>query len=168
MPTTTVGVALAVLAPTGDCNSQHLIHISSHRWAFQPEIGLSQPIGDWFVEGAAHVFIFTDNDNYSGQDPVWAIQAHAGCGFGPNFWLAADTAHYVGGATSLDGVAAHNFQSVTRYQIHGFGTARRRILSEGVRGSWLTARNGGAFDRIGLTPAIPLVRSLKPRDGGAN
>jgi hypothetical protein len=42
----------AVQAPTGDYNSQHLVNISVHRWAFKPEIGLSQPIGNWFVEGA--------------------------------------------------------------------------------------------------------------------
>ena len=156
VPTTTVGVALAVLAPTGDYDSQHLINISSHRWAFEPEIGLSQPIGDWFVEGAAHVFIFTNNDNFfgghvSGQDPIWAIQAHAGYNFGPNFWLAADTTHYFGGTTSLDGVAAHNFQSITRYGFTLSVPLGDGFSAKASGGSWLTARNGGAFDRIGLT-----------------
>ena len=52
-PTTTLGVGVVVAAPTGEYNSQQLINISSHRWAFRPEIGGSQPIGNWFVEGSA-------------------------------------------------------------------------------------------------------------------
>jgi hypothetical protein len=54
-PTTTLGVSVAVVAPTGDYNSQYLINISSHRWAFRPEIGASQPIGNWFVEAISLV-----------------------------------------------------------------------------------------------------------------
>jgi hypothetical protein len=80
-PTTTLGVGVAVVAPTGEYNSQQLINISSHRWAFRPEIGGSQPIGNWFVEGSAGMWIFTDNDDFfgghvRGQDPIWTFQAH--------------------------------------------------------------------------------------------
>ena len=155
-PTTTLGVGLAVVAPTGDYNSQHLINISSHRWAFKPEIGVSQPIGNWFVEGAAGVLIFTDNNDFfgghvRGQDPIWTVQAHVGYNFGPNFWLAADTIYYLGGRTSLDGVAAHDFQSVTRYGLTLSVPLGDGFSAKASWGGWLTAQNGGAFDRIGLT-----------------
>jgi hypothetical protein len=65
-PTTTLGVGIAVVVPTGEYNPQQLINISSHRWAFRPEIGGSQPIGNWFVEGSAGVWMFTDNTNFFG------------------------------------------------------------------------------------------------------
>ena len=65
-PTTTLGVSVAVVAPTGDYNSQQLINIGSNRWAFRPEVGGSQPIGKWFVEGSAGVWIFTDNTDFFG------------------------------------------------------------------------------------------------------
>ena len=156
VPTTTLGVSVAVLAPTGDYNSQHLVNISSHRWAFKPDIGLSQPIGNWFVEGAAGALIFTDNTDFfgghvRGQDPFWSFQVHAGYNFGPNFWLAADAIHYIGGRTSLDGVAGDDFQTVTRYGLTLSVPLGDGFSAKASGGSWLTARNGGAFDRISVT-----------------
>jgi hypothetical protein len=154
--TTTLGVSLAVVAPTGDYNSQYLINISSHRWAFRPEIGASQPIGNWFVEGSAGIWIYTPNTAFfgghiRGQDPLWTFQAHVGYNFGPNFWLSADANQYLGGRTSVDGVVGNNYQSATRY-----GLTLSVPLGDGFSAkmswaSWLTARNGGMFDRIGLT-----------------
>jgi hypothetical protein len=102
-PTTTVGVNVALVVPTGVYNSEHLINVGSNRWALRPEIGFSHPIGGWFVEGSAGVWIFTDNpDFYEGhvrvQGPLWTFQAHAGyqfapgCGFQPTptiTWAAA-------------------------------------------------------------------------------
>ena len=156
VPTTTLGVGLSVVAPTGDYNSQHLVNISSHRWAFRPEIGASQPIGNWFVDGAASVFVFTDNTDFfgghvRGQDPIWAVQAHVGYNFGPNFWLAVDATHYFGGRTSLDGVAGNNFQSVTRAGFTLSVPLGNGFSAKASWGGWLTAQNGGTFDRIGLT-----------------
>jgi len=37
-PTATLGASLTVVAPTGQYNPAHLINISSHRWAFKPEM----------------------------------------------------------------------------------------------------------------------------------
>lgn len=155
-PTTTLGVSVAVAAPTGDYDSQHLINISANRWAFRPEIGLSQPIGNWFVEGSAGTWFFTDNTDFfgghmRGQDPLWIFQAHAGYNFGPNLWLAADAIHYLGGRTSLDGVAGHDFQTVSRYGFTLSIPLGDGFSAKASGSSWLTARNGGAFDRIGLT-----------------
>ena len=149
-------LGIAVVVPTGEYNPQQLINISSHRWAFRPEIGGSQPIGNWFVEGSAGVWMFTDNTNFfgghvRGQDPIGTFQAHVGYNFAPNFWLAADATYYLGGRTNLDGVAGHDFQSVTRA-----GFTLSIPLGDGFSakvsfGGWLTAQNAGAFDRIGVT-----------------
>ena len=49
-PTTTVGVNVALVVPTGVYNSEHLINVGSNRWALRPEIGFSHPIERWFVE----------------------------------------------------------------------------------------------------------------------
>jgi hypothetical protein len=155
-PTTTFGVSLTMTAPTGDYNPQHLVNISSHRWAFKPEIGVSQPIGNWFMDAAAGVNLYTDNDNFfgghvRGQEPIWSFQGHGGYNFRPGLWLAVDVTHYFGGDTILDGVNNRNFQSVTRY-----GATLSVPIGEGfsakVAGSaWLTAHNGGAFDTILFT-----------------
>ena len=155
-PTTTLGVSVAVVAPTGDYNSQYLINISSHRWAFRPEIGASQPIGNWFVEGSAGVWIYTPNTDFygghlRGEDPLWTFQAHVGYNFGPNFWLSADANRYLGGRTSVDGVAGNNYKSALRYGLTLSVPLGQGFSAKASWGSFLTARNGGAFDRIGIT-----------------
>jgi hypothetical protein len=106
-PTTTVGASLAVLAPTGDYNPEHLVNIGANRWAFRPDVGLSQPIGNWFVDAAAGAWLFTNNDNFvqghvHGESPLFVAQAHAGYSFGPDLWLAGDGIFYSGGDTTLD------------------------------------------------------------------
>lgn len=154
--TTTVGVSFSMTAPTGDYNSQHLINLSAHRWSFKPEVGFSHPIGDFFVDGSAGVWFYTENGNYFGghvrrQAPVWAFQAHGGYNFRPGLWLSLDTTHYFGGNTILDGVDKHDFQSVTRY-----GATLSVPIAEGFStkvawASWLTAHNVGAFNSLIFT-----------------
>jgi hypothetical protein len=149
-PTTTAGVSLTAVAPTGDYNPQHLINISSHRWSFKPEVGFSQPIDNWFMDGSAGVWLRTENSNFfggktRGQEPLWTTQAHAGYNFRPGLWLAADITHYFGGDTILNGVNNQDFQAVTRY-----GATLSVPIVDGIQtnlawASWLTAHNGGRF-----------------------
>ena len=147
-PTTTLGVGVAVVAPTGEYNSQQLINISSHRWAFRPEIGGSQPIGNWFVEGSAGMWIFTDNNDFfgghvRGQDPIWTFQAHVGYNFGPNFWLCGGRHSTIRAAGPvLDGVAGHDFQSVTRAGFTLSVPIGNGFSAKASFGGWLTAQNG--------------------------
>jgi hypothetical protein len=48
---TVVGFSLAVLVPTGQYDSTKFINISTHRWTFRPEIGVSRRMGHWTLEG---------------------------------------------------------------------------------------------------------------------
>ena len=93
--TTTAGASLTVVAPTGDYNPAHLVNIGSNRWAFRPDIGISQPIGNWFTDAAAGVWLFTDNHDFlqghvSGEAPLLVAQAHVGYNFRPGLWIALD------------------------------------------------------------------------------
>ncbi len=155
-PTTALGTSLLVVAPTGDYNSAHLINISAHRWALRPEIGLSQPIGNWFSDVAAGVWLYSDNTNFfngrvRSQDPLWEFQFHAGYNFRPGLWLAADATYYTGGDTSVNGVSSHAFQANSRY-----GLTLSIPIAEGVAvklawSSWLTSRTGANYDTFGAT-----------------
>src|SRR5262249_33641716 len=96
------GVSLAVVAPTGQYDSGRFINIGTNRWAFKPDAGISYPIGNWFTEVAAGVWIFTDNDDFllghrRSQEPLAVYQLHAGYNFRPGLWLAADYGRYIGG-----------------------------------------------------------------------
>ena len=108
------------MAPTGDYNPAHLINISSNRWAFKPEIGLSQPFGRWFTEASLGAWFFTDNGNFFGgnmrsEKPITTLQLHLGYNFSRDLWLAVDGTHYRGGETGINGVEKSDRQSVSRY-----------------------------------------------------
>lgn len=139
-PSTTVGVSFAMVAPTGDYNPRQLINISSHRFAFRSEIGASQPIANWFIEGAAGAWMFTGNPDFygghvRGQEPIFAFQTHAGYNFGPNFWISADANYYMAGRTSVDGEAGNNYQSVLRYGVTASAPFGNGFSIKAARGS---------------------------------
>jgi hypothetical protein len=154
-PSTSLGASLTVLAPTGDYNPAHLINIGSNRWAFKPEIGLSQPFGRWFTEASFGAWFFTDNENFFGgnvrsERPITTLQLHFGYNFGPNLWLAVDGTHYRGGETGINGVENSDRQSVSRY-----GLTLSLPIADGIStklswASWLTSCNGGNYDTIGV------------------
>ncbi|MEC5387503.1 transporter [Uliginosibacterium sp. H3] len=105
---TILGASLSVVAPLGDYDSTKLVNLGSNRWAFKPELGLSQPVGDWDLELYAGVWLFTDNDNFYGglvrkQEPMMSTQSHVVYTFQPGLWASFDFTYYVGGATTVGG-----------------------------------------------------------------
>jgi hypothetical protein len=119
-PATVLGTSLTVVAPTGQYEAPRLLNIGANRWAFKPEIGVSQPIGNWFLEGAVGMWLFTDNTDFlgtkeRGQKPLAAYQAHVGYTFRPGLWLAVDATFYKGGETSVNGVDSQDRQESSRY-----------------------------------------------------
>jgi hypothetical protein len=108
-PAATLGASLTVVPPLGEYDSSKLINIGSNRWSFKPELGVSVPVGRWFLEGYAGLWLFTDNDEFFGgvrreQDPVATLQLHASYTFRPRLWVAFDSTWYAGGSSTIDGV----------------------------------------------------------------
>jgi hypothetical protein len=155
-PTTTIGTSLTIVVPSGDYNAAHLVNIGSNRWAFKPEIGASQPIGNWFVDGAAGFWFFTDNDDFflghkRGQAPLGTVQTDLGYTFRPGLWLSANGVYFGGGATSIDGRRNDDSQRGSRY---GLTLSVPVTSGLSVKLSWTTwfiARNAGNYDTVGLT-----------------
>lgn len=152
-PTTTFGVNLKVVTPTGQYDSTHLINIGQNRWAFKPEVGLSQPIGNWFTDGIAGVWLYTDNTNFFGgqtrsQDPIWTFQLDGGYEFRPGLWLSANGTYYTGGNTTVNGVRNQDRLQSTRYGLTfsvplGTGWSTKFNWSKS-----LTTRIGGSFEEF--------------------
>jgi hypothetical protein len=154
-PSTVLGAALTVVAPTGQYVPSRLINLGSNRWSFKPELGVSQPIGNWFVEGAAGVWLFTDNSDFFGgrrrsQDPLYTFQWHGGYNFRPGLWIAVDATYFTGGRTSVNGVLDQDLQRSTRYGV---------TLSVPLAAQWsaklawsrgLTTRVGGDFQTVSV------------------
>jgi len=154
-PHTALGVSLMIVAPTGQYDSQRLTNISSHRWAFKPEIGLSQPLGNWFAEAYAGAWVFTDNDDYfrgqvRSQDPIYTLEVHGGYTFRPGLWLAADATYYMGGRTSINGVPADDYQKSSR-----FGVTMSVPIAPGFAvklawSRWLSGRVAVHYQTVGV------------------
>lgn len=61
-PTTTLGVSLTIIAPTGLYHPQKILNLGSDRRLFKPEIALSHPFGPelkWQVDAYANVYFYT-------------------------------------------------------------------------------------------------------------
>jgi hypothetical protein len=153
VPTTTLGTSLVIVAPTGQYNPERLINISPHRWAFKPDIGLSQPIGNWFAEASTGAWFFTDNHDFFGghvrsQDPIFSLQLHGGYNFRPGLWLAADATYYRGGSTSIDGIAKNDLKESWRYGLTLSAPLGGGFSFKFSGSAWLTHDNTGTFDIV--------------------
>ncbi len=146
---TVLGASLNVVAPTGQFFSDKLINIGTNRWAFRPELGLSQPLSrHWLVDVYAGVWFFTDNRNfYPGnalrtQKPLAAFQTHVSYNIGPRAWAAFDATYYVGGQSTINEDVKDDRQSNTRL---GFTV----VMPVGKRNLLKLSASRGAIVRIG-------------------
>jgi hypothetical protein len=154
-PQTTLGVSLTAVAPSGQYDPHKLVNIGSNRWSFKPELGLSYPRGDWYFEGYAGVWLFTENDDFYGgsrrkQDPITTLQAHVVYTFRPQLWIAFDVNHYGGGATSTNGVRSPDQQSNTRV---GFTISVPAAEHHSLKLTWsdgVATRLGSDFSTYGV------------------
>ncbi len=149
VPETTVGASLLVTMPSGQYDPSQLINIGTNRWAFRPQIGVSKPLGAWFLECFGSVWLFADNSDYlSGsrlsQAPIASLQLHASYTFKPRLWLAVDATGYRGGQTTVDGVDKANLQANSRI---GMTLSLPLGRSQSVK----LAYSDGATTRIGAS-----------------
>ncbi|MGF6754967.1 transporter [Paraburkholderia sp. GAS42] len=154
-PTTIVGMSLSVVAPTGQYVPSRVINVGANRWSFKPEIGLSQPIGNWFVEGTAGVWFFTDNTDFfrgrrRSQDPMPAFQWHGGYTWRPGLWIAADATYFAGGRTSVNGVQDQDLQRSVRYGVTLSFPLASQFSAKLAWSRGLITRVGGNFQTISI------------------
>jgi hypothetical protein len=152
---TTLGTSLTVIAPFGEYDSSKLINLGTNRWAFKPELGLSQPLGNWGIEFYAGVWLFTENDDFFGgqvrkQDPLASLQTHVVYTLRPRLWTALDFTYYSGGSTTVDGRPQDDRQNNTR----GGATVSVPVtLNQSVKLTWargVSTRVGSNFDTLGV------------------
>jgi hypothetical protein len=150
-PTTSIGVSLTVSAPTGRYNPAQLVNIGTNRWSFKPEIGISRPMGKWFMEASGGVWLFTTNHDFfhgneRSQDPLVVLQLHGGYTFAPGLWVAATVGHAHGGATSKNGIAEDNEVSNTRYAVTlAVPMSRAWSAKFALSNGWITRAGGDYF-----------------------
>jgi hypothetical protein len=118
---TIFGVSLTISAPTGQYFSDKLINLGTNRWAFKPELALSQPMGKyWLIDVYTGLWLFTKNNQfYTGksvrtQNPMGSFQAHVSYNIKPKMWFAIDATFYSGGNSTVNGVYKNDRQSNSR------------------------------------------------------
>jgi hypothetical protein len=112
-----LGVSLSVSIPTGQYDPTKLINIGINRWAFKPEFGYSERWGKWILDAYAGCWFFTTNPEFfsrnqyypgtrsQSQQPIGAFEGHLSYDFKPRLWASLDGNFWVGGVTSLNGIA---------------------------------------------------------------
>jgi hypothetical protein len=146
---TILGTSLNIVTPTGQYYPEKLINLGTSRWAFKPEVAVSQPIGKrWLIDFYAGLWLFTENDTfYPGtsvrtQDPLGSFQGHISYNIQPLMWVALDWTYYTGGNSSVDGVKMDDRQSNAR-------VGATMVLPVGKRHSVKFAYSTGAVIRSG-------------------
>jgi hypothetical protein len=117
---TLVGVSIKVVAPTGQYDPTKLINYGANRWAFKPELGVSQRWGHWVLDTYGAAWFFTTNNEFfsrnqynpgvstQSQSPIGAFEGHLSYDVKPRLWASLDGNFWFGGTTSLSGVANPN------------------------------------------------------------
>jgi hypothetical protein len=146
---TILGTSLSVVAPTGQYMPEKLINLGTSRWAFKPELAISQPVGKrWLIDVYAGLWLFTKNDSYypgssvRTQNPLGSFQGHISYNIQPLMWAALDMTFYTGGNSEIDGVPNHDRQSNSRI-------GATMVLPVGKRHSLKFSFSTGAIIRSG-------------------
>ena len=167
---TILGASLSMIAPTGQYDNQKLINLGTYRWAFKPEIALSQPAGKrWLFDIYAGVWLFTTNNHFypesatRDQRPLGSFQGHISYNFTPRMWAALNTTYYTGGNTVVNGHENNDRQENSRIgATFVFPIGKTQQIKTAVsRGAII--RSGANFTSVSIGWQMLLVKMPKPK-----
>lgn len=153
---TVVGASVTVMPPLGAYDEHRLVNLGYNRWAFKPEVGISQPLDRWTLEGYVGAWFFTTNDNYypgdarKSQAPILSLQGHIGYALTRRSWLAFDATWFGGGHTRIDGIRSPDDQRNMRLGATLSIPAGPSDSVKVVYSTGATTRRGTDFDTLTL------------------
>jgi len=153
---TVMGASLTITLPTGEYDGEKLINLGTNRFAFKPEIGVSVPVGRWYLDAYAGVWLFENNDDFfpggatRRQEPLYALQGHASYTFRNRAWLAITSTWYSGGIATVDDGAESERQNNTRIGAAASFPITPRQSLKLVAGTGAWTRAGNDFDTVAL------------------
>jgi len=106
---TVVGAALAVTLPLGEYEQDKLLNLGGNRFIVRPQLGFVHTRGHWSYELTGSVFLYTDNDEFLGnnkleQDPIYAFQTHLNYQSSQRWWASISAGYDQGGESRINGV----------------------------------------------------------------
>lgn len=149
-----VGTSIAVSAPWGTYNSDHLINAGANRWSVKPSIGMSNRHGSWQWELKAGVTLFEDNDDfYKGieleQDPLYSTSFHLIYNF-TRGWLSLDGNYFTGGRTTKNDIRQDDRQDNSRWGVTWTRPLGRKQVIKFNASTGVVTRIGNDFDSFGI------------------
>jgi hypothetical protein len=141
--------------PTGQYDPVRLVNLSSNRWAFKPEVGISKPVGRWTLEAAGGAWFFTANNNFFGgshrqQNPLLSLQGNVSYTIRPRMWVSVNGTYYTGGRTTVNGVINDDRQGNSRI---GATFSLPLNRQQSIKIAWakgVTTRIGGDLNTVGI------------------
>jgi hypothetical protein len=152
-----VGTGLTVSAPLGQYNRMQPVTLGRHHWGFKPEMGISDVIGRWTLEGQTGVWFFTTNDQYypgsahRSQDPIVSIQTNVTYALTRRSWVAIGGTAFSGGQTRVDGVPDLDLQRNGRLGATLAVPIAAKQSLQFVYGTAITTRRGWDFSSFNVT-----------------
>ncbi len=124
---TTIGAAIAVLAPLGEYTSERLINLGSNRWRLRPQLGILHQRNQWQFELTGSMFLYGKNKEFwqgtiLEQDPLWFVQGHAIYSIKPGVWASVSAGYAYGGRSSVNGDPQFDERRQPYFAV-SFGTA---------------------------------------------
>jgi hypothetical protein len=150
-----IGASLQVTAPAGQYDENRLVNLGTNRWSFKSELGVSQALGRWTLEGTAAVTLFTDNDHFfrgktRSQDPLYSLQAHVIYSFRSGVWGSVDGTYFAGGRTTLDDTLNNDLQQNWRVGGKLAIPVDRQHSVKLYASSGISDRTGSSYDLLGI------------------
>jgi Putative MetA-pathway of phenol degradation len=143
---TVIGASVVVVAPLGQYDPAKAINLGVNRWAFKPEVGISQAVRRMYLDFYLGAWLFRPNNNFLGrtrkQNPIVTSQFHLSYIVKPKLWVAFNATFYTGGRTTVNDVRSNDLQHNTRVG----GTLSLKLDR---RQSLKFAYSRGAFTNIG-------------------
>ena len=151
---TILGASLQIIVPLGQYDPERLINLSSNRWSFRPEMGLSRAQGRWFLEAVAGAWLFTDNDEYFGgttlsQDPLLFVKGNVIRTFKRRSWISVNYGIASGGESSIDGAPPKGLQTNNRLAVTLAVPYGRSVFFKFTYTNGLSTSLGADFDSYG-------------------
>jgi hypothetical protein len=152
---TIVGLSVTVQAPIGQYDPGKVINIGSHRWAIEPELGVSRRKERWTFEGDLGASFFTDNTNFRNggtrqQAPIVTTQAHLIYTIRPGLWVAGDGNFWSGGRVTTNGVeGSERLQNSRLGATFAVPIRRQQLRVSYSFGAFTTI--GGDFQSLGVS-----------------
>jgi hypothetical protein len=160
---TLLGASIKVVPPTGQYDPAKLINYGTNRWAFKPELGLSQRWNHWVLDTYGAVWFFTTNHEFfshnqfnpgvatQSEKPIGAFEGHLSYDVKPRLWVSLDGNFWFGGRTSVNGL--ENLNTLQRNSRIG-GTLsiplNRRQAMKFSYNNGAYIRYGGNYQNISL------------------